>query len=133
MRVLLMLDLSIAHDRFGSSSGPSLNGRLHYPNTLDGPLNETVTDKIRQYLTDYNNKLPSNDISFMNVIICTSGIYIMNLCIFYFYRLIGKLTTFTNPTTLDYFEYRRHTYNVQITHSPVTLSNLSSINLVSSI
>jgi hypothetical protein len=133
MKVLLMLDLSIAHDRFGSSSDPSLNRRLHYPNDLHGPLNEVVTDKIRQYLTDYNNR-PSNDISFMTDIPCTSGIYIMNLCVFYFYRLIGKLTSFTKTTTLDYFEYRRHTYNLlQITHSPVTLSNLSSINLVSSI
>ena len=55
----LVIDLRITHDRFGSSSDPSLNGHLHYPNDLDGPLNEAVTDKIHQYRADYNNR-PSN-------------------------------------------------------------------------
>ena len=63
----LVLDLRIAHDRFGSSSDPSLNGHLHYPNDLDGPLNEAVIDKIRQYRADYNNR-PSHVISFISVI-----------------------------------------------------------------
>ena len=70
--VPLVLDLRIAHERWGSSSDPSINGHLHYPNDLDRPLNEDVTDKIRVYLTDYNNR-PSNAISFMSVIVSTSG------------------------------------------------------------
>jgi hypothetical protein len=72
--VPLVLDLSIAHDRFGSSSDPSLNGHLHYPkkNDLDGPLNEAAADKIRQYRADHNNR-PSNVISFMPAIASTSG------------------------------------------------------------
>jgi hypothetical protein len=32
--VPLVLDLRIAHDHFGSSSDPILNGQLHYPNVL---------------------------------------------------------------------------------------------------
>ena len=48
--VPLVLDLLIAHDRFGSSSDPSINGHLHYPNDLDRSLNEVTTDKIPQYL-----------------------------------------------------------------------------------
>jgi hypothetical protein len=60
----LVLDLRITHERFGSSSDPSINGHVHYPNDLDGPLNETVEDKIRQYHPDYNNR-PSNTTSFM--------------------------------------------------------------------
>ena len=32
--VTLVLDLRIVHDRFGSSSDPSLNGHLHYPNNI---------------------------------------------------------------------------------------------------
>ena len=44
---------------------------FHYPHILDGPLNEVVDDKIRQYRTDYNNRL-SNDISFIHVITSTS-------------------------------------------------------------
>jgi hypothetical protein len=69
--VPLVLDLRIAHNRFGSSSDPCLNGHLHYPNDLDGPLNEAAADKIRQYRADYNNR-PSNAISFMSAIASTS-------------------------------------------------------------
>ena len=36
--VHLVLDLRIADDRFGSSSDPSLNGNLHYPNNIDRSL-----------------------------------------------------------------------------------------------
>ena len=49
----LVLDLRIAHDRFGSSSDPSLNGHLHYPNDIDRSLNEAVADKIRKIRSDY--------------------------------------------------------------------------------
>ena len=65
-----VLDLRLAHDRIGSSSDPSINGHLRYPNDLS-PLN-AAADKIRQYHTDYNN-CPSNAISFMPAIASTSG------------------------------------------------------------
>ena len=39
--VPLVLDLRIAYERFGSSSDPSINGRLHYLNDLDGPLSKS--------------------------------------------------------------------------------------------
>ncbi len=68
----LVLDLRIAHDRFGSSSDPSLNGNLHYPNNIDRSLNEADDDKIRKYRADYNNN-PPNTISFMSAITSTSG------------------------------------------------------------
>ena len=42
--VPLVLDLRIAHDRFGSSSDPSIHGHLHYPNDLDGSLKEAAVD-----------------------------------------------------------------------------------------
>ncbi len=45
--VPLVLDLRIAHDRFGSSSDPNLNGQSHYPNDIDKSRNETATDKIQ--------------------------------------------------------------------------------------
>jgi hypothetical protein len=70
--VYLILDLHITHDRFGSSSDPSLDGHLHFPTDIDKSLNETVTDKIRQYRPDYNNRT-SNSISFMSGIVSTSG------------------------------------------------------------
>ncbi len=40
--VPLVLDLRIAHERFGSTSDPSLNGHLHYPNDIDKLLNEAA-------------------------------------------------------------------------------------------
>ncbi len=66
--------LRIAHDRFGSSSDPTHNGTLHYPNPndIDRSLNETVTDKIRKYRVDYNNN-PPNAISFIPTIGSTWG------------------------------------------------------------
>ncbi len=70
--VPLVLDLLIAHDRFGSSSDPSINGHVHYPNDMDRSLNETVTDKIRKYRADYNNNPPSSA-AFMTTIVSTSG------------------------------------------------------------
>ena len=60
------------HDRFGSSSDPSLNGNVHYPNDIDRSLNEAATDKIRKYRSDYNNNPPTS-VSFMPVITSTSG------------------------------------------------------------
>jgi hypothetical protein len=70
--VSLVLDLRIVHDRFGSVSDPSLNGHLHYSNELDRSINESVTDKIRKYRTDYSNNPPSV-VSFILVIPSTSG------------------------------------------------------------
>ena len=69
--VPLVLDLRIAHERLGSLSDPSINGHLHYPYDLDIPLNETATDKIRQYRADYCNR-PSHTIAFMSTIASTS-------------------------------------------------------------
>ena len=62
----LVLDLRIAHERFGCSSDPSINGHLHYPNDVDRSLHEAAADKIRKYRTDYNNN-PPNSISFMRL------------------------------------------------------------------
>jgi hypothetical protein len=69
--VPLVLDLRIAHDRFGSSSNPDLNGKLHCPHDMDKSLNETTPDKIRKYRADYNNN--PNSISFIPAITSTSG------------------------------------------------------------
>ena len=70
--VSLVLDLRITHDGWGSSSDPSINGHLHYPNDIDRSLNETDTVKIRKYDADYNNNPPSS-VAFMPIIVSTSG------------------------------------------------------------
>ena len=67
----LVLDLCITHERFGSSSDPSLHGNLHYPHDIDRSINEAA-DKIRKYHADYNNNPPSV-VSFMPTIVSTSG------------------------------------------------------------
>ncbi len=67
-----MIDFQIVHERFGSSSDPSINGHLHHPKDSDRTLNEDDSDKIRVYRPDYNNR-PSNTITFMSVIGSTSG------------------------------------------------------------
>jgi hypothetical protein len=36
-------------ERLGSSSDPTLDGNLRYPNDIDRSLNEAGTDKIRKY------------------------------------------------------------------------------------
>ena len=68
----LVLDLRLAHERWGSSADPNLNGNLHYPNDKDRSLNEEASNKIRKYRADYNNR-PPNAISFMPSIASTSG------------------------------------------------------------
>ena len=68
----LVLDLRITHERWGSTTDPTLDGNLHYPNDLDKPLNEAAADKIRKYRADYDNN-PPNAISFMPAIASTSG------------------------------------------------------------
>ena len=70
--VSLVLDLRIAHDRFGSSSDLNLNGHIHYPNDIDKSLNESAADKTRKYRADYNNN-PPTAIAFIPVIASTSG------------------------------------------------------------
>jgi hypothetical protein len=56
----------------GSSTDPSLNGHLKYPNNLDQSLNDAAADKIRKYRVDYNNR-PTSAVSFMSAIAITSG------------------------------------------------------------
>ena len=101
--VSLLLDLRIAHERFGSSSDSSINGHLHYPHDLDGPLNDTTADKIRQYLSDYINR-PSNSISFVTVIASTSGSL---------HSEFVRLSFLQDHRETDRFfvVYRRRTYN----------------------
>ncbi len=75
--VPLVLDLRIAHERWESSSNPSLNG---YPADIDRTLNEGAADKNLLYRADYNNR-SSHAIAFMPAIASTV-VYTANLCDF---------------------------------------------------
>ena len=70
--VPFVMDLHVAHERWGSSSNPSLSGHLHYPADIDRTLNEAAVDKVLQYRADYNNR-PFHAIAFMPAIASTSG------------------------------------------------------------
>jgi hypothetical protein len=49
----LVFDLSIAPDRFGSSSHPQQNGQLTHPQDLDGPMRVAAQRKINAYGQQY--------------------------------------------------------------------------------
>jgi len=64
----LVMDLRITYERWGSTSNPLFNGRLHYPlPDIDKPLNDDTVEKIREYHADYSNR-PSNSTSFIPVV-----------------------------------------------------------------
>ena len=78
----LVLDLRIDHERFGSSSDPSINGHLDYPNDVDWSLNEDDTDKIRKIaLTVIKIHLMLSPLCLL--LLVRLGVYIVNLCSFY--------------------------------------------------
>ncbi len=93
-----MLDLRVTHDRVDSSSDPTLNGHLRYPNNLDQSLNDGAPDKLRKYRADYNfhRETDSN-------------------------RLIGKLTSFFQlqefcqyNQIVDFFHYHHTLFSSMI-------------------
>ena len=65
----LVFDLSIAHDRFGSSSHVQQNGLLTHPQDLDGPLRVAAQHKINAYRQQYAD---NQNISFLPAIVSTS-------------------------------------------------------------
>jgi hypothetical protein len=79
-RLIEKLDLRISHDRFESSSDPSLNGNLHYPNNIDRSIIESDDDTIRKYRADYNTN-PPNTVSFMTSITSTSCNFRSSACV----------------------------------------------------
>jgi len=120
--VSLVLDLRIAHDRVGSSTDPTLNGQIRYPNNLDQSLNDTAADKVRKYRTDYNMN-PPNTVSFMPAIASTSGRLHSELSDFYSYRLIGKLTAFLQ---LQEFSLRNQIVECSTTAARLSLPSSKS-------
>ena len=69
-RSLVFDDLSIAHDRFGSSSHVQQNGSLSYPQDLDGPMRVAALRKTNAYKQTYAD---NQNISFLPAIMSTSN------------------------------------------------------------
>ena len=60
--VSLIFDLSIAHDRFGSSSHVQQNGSLSHPQDLDGRMRVAAQRKTNAYKQTYAD---NQNISFL--------------------------------------------------------------------
>ena len=65
----LVFDLSISHDRFGSSSHVQQNGSLSHPQDIDAPLCIAAQRKIAAYRQQYAD---NQNISFLPAIVSTS-------------------------------------------------------------
>ena len=65
----MVFDLSIAHDRFGSSSHVQQDSLLTHPQDLDGPLRVAAQRKINAYRQQYAE---NQNISFLPSIVSTS-------------------------------------------------------------
>ncbi len=78
----LVFDLSIAHDRFGSSSHVQQNGTLSHPQHLDGPMRVAAQRKINAYRQQYaENKNIFFPRDHEHPPACTAS-----FCVFFFYR-----------------------------------------------
>ena len=88
--VLLVLDLRITHDRVGSSTDPTLNGHLRYPNNLDQSLNDAAAEKYGNIVLTTTTGHRVRYHLCLLLLVRQAG-YIVNLSDFYSYRLIGKL------------------------------------------
>jgi hypothetical protein len=66
----LVFDLSITHDRFGSSSHVQQNGSLSHPQDLDGPMRVAAHRKTNAYRQTYAD---NQNISFLPAIMSTSN------------------------------------------------------------
>ena len=65
----LVFDLSIAHDRFGSSSHVQQNGSLSHPQDIDAPLRIAAQREIATYR---QQQADNQNISFLPAIVSTS-------------------------------------------------------------
>jgi hypothetical protein len=82
----LVFDLSMTHDRFGSSSHVQQNGLLSHPQDLDAPLRLAAQRKINGYRQQYAD---NQNISFLPAIMSTST-RTASFCVFFFYRPSGR-------------------------------------------
>ena len=82
-----MFDLSIAHDRFGSSSHVQQNGCLSHPQDLEVPLRIAAQRKIDAYQQQYAD---NQNISFLLLLLVPPPACMASFCVFFFYRPTGR-------------------------------------------
>ena len=59
-RQSMVFDLSMTHDRFGSSSHVQQNGLLSHPQDLDAPLRLAAQRKLNSYYYSYRQQYADN-------------------------------------------------------------------------
>jgi hypothetical protein len=84
----LVLDLSIAHDRFGSSSHVQQNGCLSHPQDMDAPLRIAAQ---RRSPPIGNNTLTIRTFLFSPLQSPPAAACTASFCVFFFYRPTGRL------------------------------------------
>jgi hypothetical protein len=77
----LVYDLSIAHDRFGSSSHVQQNGALSHPQDLDGPLRVAAQ---RRSMPMGNNTLTIRTFLFFPRLLALAAACTASFCVFFF-------------------------------------------------
>ena len=109
----LVFDLSIAHDRFGSSSVQQ-DGSLSHPQDFDGPMRvaaQRKTNAYKQTYADYQN------ISFLPAIMSTSNRMHGEFCVFFFYRPTGRPKCTSLPLECHRNAINRNDFGSSARHS----------------
>ena len=117
--MFLVQDLRIGHECWGSNVDPSIKGHLHYPNDLDRSLNETVVDKYERTVKTIII-VPLTISPLCLPLLVRLGVYIVNLWVFYFYNLIGKLTSFLNLQEFNFRNLPESSSTTTVRRSPHT-------------
>jgi hypothetical protein len=120
--VPFVLDLRIAHERFGSNSDPSINGHLHYPNNLDGSLNEAAAAQIKYDNTSLTIIIVPLTLSPLCLLFLVRlGVYIVNFVRLLFLQAHRETDRFfaasgfqLAQSTSGQFHYRRSSFSSQI-------------------
>ena len=83
----LDFDLSITHERYGSSSHHLENGRFTHPQDIDAPLHIAAQRKINSYRQQYAD---NQNVSFSPRFSALPPACTVNFCVFFFYRPTGR-------------------------------------------
>ncbi len=83
----LVFDLSMTHDRFGSSSHVQQNCLLSHHQDLNASLGVAAQRNINSYRQQY---VDNQNISFLPAIAAQAHAYTASFCVFFFYRPTGR-------------------------------------------
>jgi len=108
----LVFDLSITHDRYGSSSHPLQNGSLTHPQDIDAALHIAAQRKINSYrrrIAIGNNTLTIRTFLFSPPLSAPAHACTANFCVFFFYTPTRRPRRTSRPLECqsDSFRFKR--------------------------